>query len=103
MTSTEHLYRQLDEADNELSDIRIRARALAIGIEGLIRAFAEDHGCGETSTTYAIEYAADALTDLIDDAEGPAARRKIRIEDEIGEIENADLMRSIPAAEWRHT
>jgi molecular chaperone GrpE (heat shock protein) len=96
MASTERLYAQLDETANELSDIGDRARKLTADIESLIRAFAADHSCSDKSVNYAIEYTTDALVDLIDDATGPAYRRKTRLEDEIGAIEDADLRRSAP-------
>lgn len=96
MPDTERLCAQLDEAHNELADIGERTRKLTDQIGDLIRAFAADHSCTDKSVDYAIEYSADALTDLIDDATGPAHRRKVRIEDEIGSIEDADLRRSAP-------
>lgn len=94
MPDTESLYAQLDEAHNELADIGERARKLTDQIGDLIRAFAADHSCSDKSVDYAVEYSADALTDLIDDATGPASRRKVRIENEIGNVEEADLMLS---------
>ncbi len=98
MPSTERLQGQLDEAVNDLADIRARANALTVQICDLIVDFANDHGCSDKSVGYALEYTADALTDLIDDAEGPSYRRKVRLEDEIGVIEDADLRRSAPQA-----
>ncbi len=94
---TERLYGKLDEASNEISDIRAREQRLIEQINGLINAFGADHGCSDKSVNYAIDYTADALLDLFDDAEGPAARRKIKIELEISEIEEADLRRSAVA------
>ena len=91
MPDTERLHAQLDAAENEMADIRARANALIVQISDLIVAFADDHDCTDKSVAYAIEYAADALTDLIDDAIGPAARRKVRLENEIGVAEDADL------------
>jgi hypothetical protein len=96
MPDTTRLYAQLDETDNELTDIHARARTLMDTIEGLIRAFAADHGCADKSVNYAVEYTADSLIDLIDDAAGPAYRRKVRLENEIGDIEAADERRSAP-------
>lgn len=94
--STERLYGQLDATDDELSDIRAKASKLKADIGALIRAFAEDYSCSSKSTDYALEYTEDALVDLIDDAEGPTYRRKVRLEDQIGDIEDADLRRSAP-------
>lgn len=93
---SERLYAQLEEAENEIADIRERARKLRTAIDAMIRAYAADHRCTQKSVDRAIEYTADALLDLIDDAEGPAYRRKCRIENEIGDSEYADERRSAP-------
>ena len=97
MPDTEYLQARLGEAHNEITDIRERGQKLRGAIAYLICAYAADHKCSQKSIDYAIEYSADALTDLLDDAEGPACRRATRIEMEIGDIESPDLYRSSPA------
>lgn len=80
---TERLYSQLDDAENEITDIHAKSNKLKEDIAVLIRAFAANYRCSDKSMDYALDYTADALTDLIDDAEGPACRRKVRLENEI--------------------
>lgn len=96
MAATERLYAQFDETSNELADIRERYKRMLGRVNAEIRAFAADHRCSESSLNRTIEYTADACTDLLDDAEGPAWRRKCRLENEIGDIEEADLRLSAP-------
>ncbi len=90
---TERLYAQLDEAQNEMDDIKARGVTLYKAIDALVRAFAADHSCDADGTMEAID---EAIAELVDDAEGPAYRRVSRLEDEISNIEEADLRRSAP-------
>jgi len=93
MPSTERLYGQLDDADNEMAGIKAKGAALYKEIADKVRAFAEDYDCQPDST---LEYIEGAIADLVDDAQGPAWRRKCRLENEIGAIEDADLRLNAP-------
>lgn len=93
MPVTTRLYAQLDEAENEMAGIRAKGNVLRNAVADLIRAFAQDHDC---SPDHALEYVDGELAELVDDAEGPSYRRKCRLENEIGDIEYADLRLSSP-------
>ena len=93
MPDTECLQSKLDEARNELDAIKADGAALYAAIKVLVETFAKKHdGDGER----ALEHINDALQDLMGDAGGPAWRRKVKYEDRIGAIEDADLRRSAP-------
>ncbi len=90
---TERLYSQLDEARNEMDDIKARGVTLYRAIDALVKDFALSHSCNPQIAMEAID---EAITELVDDAEGPTYRRAARLEDEISNIEEADLRRSAP-------
>ena len=91
--ATDRLYAQLDEASNEIEATQRGGVTLYKAINDLVMAYAEKYRCDATST---MEHIDDAISDLVNDAVGPAWRRKTRLEDEIDQIEEADLRRSAP-------
>lgn len=90
---TTRLYAQLDEAELEIEAIKRGGVDLYKAINALVLAYANDYGCDASGT---MEHIDDAISDLVNDAEGPAWRRKTRLEDEIGAIKDADLRLSAP-------
>lgn len=94
MPSTERLHDQIADCDAEMKRIRDDAYALQEAVAALVSDFAVKHPKAETSGL--TDDFAFRLADIIDDLEGPAFRRKTRLEDEIGNIEWADLNRNAP-------
>ena len=90
---TAHLESNIDEATLEMQTIEREGRELGLQVAELIEAFGKRHRCDVTGT---LEYVAASLADLISDASGPAYRRKVRLEDAIGRLEDADMRRSSP-------
>ncbi len=90
---TERLYAQLDEATDAHADVIAKGVILRRKVEILIREYAKDYDCNPDAT---LDYVLGALVDLADDAEGPAYRRKVRLEEEIGAIEERDLRLNSP-------
>jgi hypothetical protein len=76
---------RLEETEIELQGVKDGGHTLARGVESLVRAYAERHGCEWETTMDAIS---EQISSLIWDAEGTAARRKTRLEDEIAALED---------------
>ena len=93
MPDTEYLQSKLDEARNELDAIKADGAALYANIKVLVDAFAKKHDADPRGAMDAIN---DSISDMMYDARGPAERRKVKYEDRIGAIEDADLRRSAP-------
>ncbi len=93
MPDTNRLQLALDDARTEHEAIHGEGVELSRQIEGLVKAYAERHRCDAAST---LEHIDDAIKDLVSDATGPTHRVIVRLEDEIGDIEHADLQRSAP-------
>ncbi len=93
MTYTLRLQSDLDDARNELEAIKAEGFTLAEQLAKLVKAFAAKHHCHDDNALNLID---DALDDLIDDATGPVSRRIVRLEDEMGAIEDKDLRRNSP-------
>jgi len=90
---TLNLYGALDSASNEFDAIARDGADLGCKIGALMIEFGKRHRCDAAG---AIEHVNDALSDLINDAQGPSYRRRVRLEDEIGALEDADMRRSSP-------
>ncbi len=95
MTDTLRLQSDLDDAKNELDAIRAEGAAALREINGIISAFAAKHLTYGTGAS-ALDAVKDAFDDLIDDATGPVSRRIVRLEDELGAVEDKDLRRNAP-------
>lgn len=93
MPDTLNLYSALDSAANEYDAIARDGKELEGKIGSLLADFGHRHRC---DTAGPLEHIHDALTDLINDAQGPSYRRRVRLEDEIGALEDADMRRSSP-------
>lgn len=91
---TERLYAQVDEAAAEMQRIEREGIELQRGVDALLSDFAMKYPHADTGSL-SRDFAA-RLADTVDDLQGPAYRRKSRIEDTIGNIEERDLMRSSP-------
>ena len=90
---TERLYDRIAAAESELHDIDAAARALGEQITALVARFCTRF---DADQKHADGYIADMVSDLVFDAAGPAYRRKVALEDQIADIEDADLRRSAP-------
>ncbi len=93
MRDTERLQHALDDARTEHEAIHGEGVELSRQIEGLVKAYAARHSCDCTGT---MEHIDDAIKDLVSDASGPSHRLIVRLEDEIGNLEYADLERNSP-------
>lgn len=87
------LENQLDDARTEREAIQIEGTEVANKILVLLGDYATKHGC---KTTGVRDHVADLMADLISDATGPVHRRIVRLEDEIGALEERDLRRNSP-------
>lgn len=87
------LEHDLDDARTEREAIRNEGTEVANKILVLLGAYATKHGCKTTGVRDSI---ADLMADLISDATGPVSRRIVRLEDEIGALEERDLRRNSP-------
>jgi hypothetical protein len=76
---------RLEETEIELQGVKDGGYALAQAVEASVRAYAERHGCEWETVMDAIS---EQISSLIWDAEGTAARRKTRLEDEITALED---------------
>lgn len=94
MPGTERLHNQIADCDAEMKRIRDDAYALQEAVAALVSDFGVKYP--KTEMSGLTEAFADCLSDIVDDLEGPAFRRKMRLEDEIGRIEWADLERDAP-------
>lgn len=88
-----NLENQLDDARTERDAIFNEGHAVTDTLTRMVEAFAAKHQCQSGSAFNAI---ADLMTDLIDDATGPVSRRIVRLEDEIGALEERDLRSNAP-------
>lgn len=89
---TENLYDKIADCDAEMKSIDRDALDLQRAVEALVSDFAVKYPHVEMSGLS--EDFATRLGDIVDDLQGPAARRKSRIEDMIDDREWADLERS---------
>jgi hypothetical protein len=94
MPDTIHLENKIDEADLEMKAIADAAAELQAEIDEKVRAFA--HKYPQVEMSGLSEDFASRLSDIVDDLQGPAWRRKSRLEDEICNLEWDDLNRSRP-------
>lgn len=92
MRSTERLHDQIADAEQEMKRIQNDAAELQKAVDFLLTDYAVKYPHADT-TSLSEDFAA-RLSDIVDDLEGPAYRRKSRLEDEISNIEWADLERS---------
>lgn len=87
------LEHQLDDARTEREAIRAEGAEISRQMQLMAQAYARKHQCNPNS---ALDHIDDLMTDLISDATGPSARRIVRLEDEIGALEERDLRRNSP-------
>lgn len=92
MSNTEHLHDQIADAEKEMKRIQDDAADLLKAVEALVSDFAVKYPHADLSGLN--EDFASRLSDIVNDLEGPAARRKMRLEDIIGAIEWRDLRRN---------
>lgn len=94
MPSTERLEDQIHDAEREMKTIARDAGDLQDALDALLSAFAMKYPMADTHTLS--EDFAARLADQVDDLQGPSYRRKVRLENEVDDIEWADLERSRP-------
>lgn len=90
----ENLHDQIHDAEQEMKRIQDAAHDLQRAVDALVSDFAVKYPNADTSGL--TEDFASRLADIVDDLEGPAYRRKSRLEDQIAEIEWKDLNRNSP-------
>jgi hypothetical protein len=90
--ATEHLHDKIADCETEMKAIDRDALDLQRAVEALVSDFAVKYPKVEMSGLN--EDFASRLSDIVDDLQGPAYRRKSRIEDMIDDREWADLERS---------
>lgn len=90
----ENLNDQIADCDKEMKRIKDDAADLLKAVEALVSDFAVKYPNADTSGL--TEDFASRLSDIVNDLEGPAWRRKCRIENELGAIDSADLWRNSP-------
>lgn len=88
------LENQLDDARTEREAIRTEGTDILDKMHAMVKAYAAKHQCKALG---ALDHIDDLMADLIDDATGPVSRRIVRLEDEIGALEERDLRRNSPA------
>lgn len=87
------LENELDDARTEREAIRNEGEKLKATMIAMVAAYANKHNCRLLSPT---DHVMDLMDDLISDAMGPIVRRIVRLEDEIGALEERDLRRNSP-------
>ncbi len=94
MDTTERLHDQIHDAEIEMKRIDVDAAALQDAIDELVRAFSAKYP--KVAMSALSEDFASRLSDIVDDLQGPAYRRKSRLEDDICNADWADLERNSP-------
>lgn len=89
MPDTFQLESQIADADREMKAIDRDAGDLQRAVDDLLSDFRAKYGHADTAGLS--EAFSARLADIVDDLQGPAYRRKSRLEDEIGNIEFAEL------------
>ncbi len=95
MTNTMRLEGDLDAARNERDAIKAEGNAALREINAIIGAYALKHLTTRTGAA-ALDSIKDAFDELIDDATGPVCRRIVRLEDELGALEDRGMRRNAP-------
>lgn len=88
-----NLENELDDARTEREAIRNEGIALMEKMQAMVRAYAAKYRCNPKT---ACDHIDDLMGDLASDATGPVHRRIVRLEDEIGALEEKDLRRNSP-------
>lgn len=94
MDSIERRHDGIHDAEQEMKRIDSDAADLQRALDALLSDYGVKYPAADTGSLSA-DFAA-RLSDIVDDLQGPAYRRKVRLEDEIGGIEERDLRRSAP-------